>query len=90
LQNVYAYANQQIATNRSLGAQPQVKITINLEDALLEEQKLHGILESLRDNQNASLICDDWWDLTESIHFVTVIANQVIKDPILRQTILRT
>jgi len=36
------------------------------------------------------LICDDWWDLTESIHFVTVIANQVIKDPILRQTILRT
>ena len=36
------------------------------------------------------MICDDWWDLTESVHFVSVVANQVIKDPALRATLLKT
>jgi hypothetical protein len=49
------------------------KITVNLEDAVLEEQKLYQILESLRNNCNASLYCDDWWDITETGHFATIV-----------------
>jgi hypothetical protein len=43
----------------------------------------------LRDNENASLYCDDWWDVTETGHFATIVAYQVIKDPILKQVMLK-
>ena len=33
--------------------------------------------------------CDDWWDVTESGHFITTIAFQAIKDPVLRAAIIR-
>lgn len=51
------------------------RVTINLEDVFLEEQKLYQILDALRDNRNASLHCDDWWDVTEQNHFIAVIGN---------------
>jgi len=65
------------------------KISVNLEDAVLEEQKLSQILESLRNNTNASLYCDDWWDVTETGHFASVIAYQVLKDPHLKMELLK-
>ena len=37
LQNSYGGVNPHMITNRSIGGHPAVKITINLEDALLEE-----------------------------------------------------
>jgi hypothetical protein len=46
--------------------QSDKKITVNLEDAILEEQKLFQILESLRNNLNCSIYCDDWWDVTDT------------------------
>lgn len=55
--------------NSMLGASSfneQQKITLNLEDVVLHEQKLFNILENLRVDVNASLACEDWWDLTES------------------------
>ena len=67
----------------------QQKITVNLEDAVLEEQKLNQILEALRNNLNASLYCDDWWDVTETGHFATIVAYQVVKDPVLKQVMLK-
>lgn len=56
------------------------RITINLEDALLEESRLYEVIELLRDMQNVSMILDDWWDLTSNNHFITVLAQFVIKD----------
>ena len=41
-------------------------------------------LQSLRNNLNASLYCDDWWDVTETGHFATIVAYQVIKDTTLK------
>ena len=38
---------------------------------------------------NASLYCDDWWDVTETGHFATIVAYQVIKDPQLKQIMLK-
>ena len=35
-------------------------------------------------------MCDDWWDVTESNHFVTTVAQQVVKDTLLRSVITRT
>jgi len=46
-------------------------------------------LKSLRNSNNASLYCDDWWDVTETGHFVTIVAYQVIKDPVLKQVMLQ-
>jgi len=43
----------------------------------------------LRSNQNASINCDDWWDVTENANFVTTIAYGIIKDPILRTVLMR-
>ena len=60
-------------------AEPQ-KITINMEDVILHEQKLSNILESLRNDQNASLCCEDWWDLTETSNLHDVVSNKLIKD----------
>jgi len=65
------------------------KVTINLEDAFLQEQKINQILESLRNNLNASLYCDDWWDVTETGHIASIIAYQVLKDTHLREALLR-
>lgn len=65
------------------------KVTINLEDAVLQEQKINQILESLRNNLNASLYCDDWWDVTETGHIASIIAFQVLKDNNLREALLQ-
>ena len=43
----------------------------------------------MRNNLNASLYCDDWWDVTETGHFATIVAYQVIKDPQLKQIMLK-
>jgi len=56
----------------------------------------------LRNNVNASLYCDDWWDITETKEiearetggragsFTQVIALQVIKDLPLKQVLLKS
>lgn len=44
----------------------------------------------MRNNTNASLFCDDWWDVTETGHFTMIVAYQVIKDPFLKQIMLKT
>lgn len=36
------------------------------------------------------MYCDDWWDVTETGHFASVIAYQIIKDPQLRQVLLKS
>lgn len=64
-------------------------MTVNLEDAVLQESKVQAILESLRNNLNASLYCDDWWDVTETGHFSTAIVYQVVKDEVLKVAFLR-
>lgn len=38
---------------------------------------------------NASLYCDDWWDVTETGHIASIIAYQVLKDNHLREALLR-
>jgi hypothetical protein len=51
----------------------------------------------LQSNQNAAILCEDWWDLTEpssasgaiNMHVTQVIALQIIKDVHLRQALLR-
>lgn len=90
LRNTGSYQNENPELGRTQGAvQQRDKITINLEDAYLEEQKLYNILEALRRNNNASLNCDDWWDVTESGNFITTIAFSIIKDPVLRNVLMR-
>lgn len=42
----------------------------------------------MRNNLNASLYCDDWWDVTETGHFATIVAYQIIKDPTLKVEML--
>lgn len=80
---------QQAAHLAHLAPPTRPRVTINLEDCLLEEQKLHELLEALRSGQNGSLSCDDWWDVTEQNHFITAIVHQVVKDPILKHTIMK-
>ena len=46
-------------------------------------------MQSLRNSLNASLYCDDWWDVTETGHFATIVAYQVVKDPTLKQAMLK-
>jgi len=46
-------------------------------------------VQSLRNSLNASLYCDDWWDVTETGHFATIVAYQVVKDPTLKQAMLK-
>lgn len=41
-------------------------------------------MQSLRNNTNVSLFCDDWWDVTETGQFAMIVAYQVIKDPFLK------
>jgi hypothetical protein len=64
------------------------KITLNLEDVVLHEQKLYNILENLRNDQNASLSCEDWWDLTESNDLYMMMCKQLIRDIQFRQQML--
>jgi len=47
---------------------------------VLHEQKIDMILESLRNDNNASLACEDWWDLTETSDLHHVICNKLITD----------
>ena len=69
------------------------RVNLNLEDVVLHEQKLATILDvssfifllifalqNLRNDQNASLSCEDWWDLTESTDLYNVIVSKLIKD----------
>lgn len=63
----------------------ETRITMNLEDVVLHEQKLSTILENLRNDTNASLACEDWWDLTESSDLYTTVFSKLIKDIQLRQ-----
>ena len=35
------------------------------------------------------MFCDDWWDVTEQNHFLTVLAYQILKDPVLKEAICR-
>lgn len=71
-----------------MGSDPNAfkeKITLNLEDVVLHEQKLFNILENLRNNQNASLACEDWWDLTETADLFSLMFRQLLKDIQFRQ-----
>jgi len=49
----------------------------------------------LQSNQNAALLCEDWWELTEpaaggaAMHVTQLIALQIVKDVHLRQALLR-
>jgi len=58
-----------------MNKQAKQKVSINLEDAVLQEQKIYQILESLRNDGNASLYCDDWWDVTETGSFMQIVAQ---------------
>jgi len=80
--------NQSIGTSQQEGSKGKsaIRVTINLEDVVNEEEVLCSILQALRDNQNASGVCDDWWHVTDS-HFLSPLASKVIKDPHLRLTI---
>jgi hypothetical protein len=62
---------------------------MNLEDVVLHEQKLSTILENLRNDTNASLACEDWWDLTESSDLYTTVFSKLIKDIQLRQLMVQ-
>jgi hypothetical protein len=76
------------------------RISMNLEDVVLHEQKLSSILEvsysftlsflkNLRNDNNASLSCEDWWDLTESSDIHGTICHKLIKDIQLRQLMIQ-
>ena len=56
------------------------RITMNLEDVSLHEQKLNTILENLRNDSNASLACEDWWDLTETSDLHKLICSKLVRD----------
>ena len=58
----------------------ETKITMNLEDVSLHEQKLNTILENLRNDTNASLACEDWWDLTETSDLHKLICSKLVRD----------
>jgi len=66
------------------------RISLNLEDVVLHEQKIDTILENLRNDTNASLACEDWWDLTESSDLYSTISYKLIKDIQLRQLMVKT
>lgn len=55
-------------------------MNINLEDVVLHEQKLSIIVENLRNDVNASLSCEDWWDLTETTDLYEIVITKLIKD----------
>jgi|LauGreDrversion4_2_1035121.scaffolds.fasta_scaffold2889392_1 hypothetical protein len=57
-----------------------MKVNLNLEDVVLHEQKLSIIVENLRNDVNASLSCEDWWDLTETTDLYDIVINKLIKD----------
>lgn len=61
-----------------------MKVNLNLEDVVLHEQKLSIIVENLRNDVNASLSCEDWWDLTETTDLYEIVINKLIKDIQLR------
>jgi hypothetical protein len=61
-----------------------MKVNLNLEDVVLHEQKLSIIVENLRNDVNASLSCEDWWDLTETTDLYEIVINKLIKDLQLR------
>ena len=64
----------------STGVYGHERITMNLEDVVLHEHKLNTILENLRNDSNASLACEDWWDLTESSDIYHSICSKLIRD----------
>ena len=55
-------------------------MNINLEDVVLHEQKLSIIVENLRNDVNASLSCEDLWDLTETTDIYEIVITKLIKD----------
>ena len=57
-----------------------MKVNLNLEDVVLHEQKLSIIVENLRNDVNASLSCEDWWDLTETTDLYEIVISKLIKD----------
>lgn len=57
-----------------------MKVNLNLEDVVLHEQKLSIIVENLRNDVNASLSCEDWWDLTETTDLYDIVISKLIKD----------
>lgn len=74
----------------TLGVQEDTKVNVNLEDVVLHEAKLATILECVRQHQNASLACEDWWDLTESSDLYGLIHTKLIRDIQLRQLMIKT
>jgi hypothetical protein len=50
---------------------------------------VQAILESLRNNLNASLYCDDWWDVTETGHFSNALIYQVVKEQFLKEALMK-
>lgn len=62
------------------GLGSETRITMNLEDVSLHEQKLNTILENLRNDSNASLACEDWWDLTETSDLHKTICSKLVRD----------
>lgn len=46
-------------------------------------------LQSLRNDVNASLPCEDWWDLTESTDLYNIICIKLIRDIQLRQLMIQ-
>lgn len=65
-------------------------MTVNLEDAVLHEQKLWVILEGLRNHSNVSLLCDDWYDVTETSSLMSTLLLQVLKDRQLKALLLKS
>ena len=65
------------------------RVSINLEDVVLHEQKLENILQNLRNDENSSLACEDWWDLTETSDIYRLISSKLIKDLQFRQLIIQ-
>ena len=76
----YGYGGQDLET----------RVTLNLEDVVLHEQKLEAILEvsfltltflqNLRNDLNCSMACEDWWDLTETTDIYRTIWQRLVRD----------
>ena len=97
MQGIGTTVTNQGQVYNNLGPQEESKVIINLEDVVLHEQKLATILEvsidsltikCVRQHQNASLGCEDWWDLTETSDLYGLIYTRLIHDIQLRQLLL--
>ncbi len=45
---------------------------MNLEDVILQEDKLWCILEGMRGGIDISMFCQDWWEVTESTTIASI------------------